>query len=227
MSIEIAVQNMHTENEQLRARLAVLSANRPKTAASSSANIGFPPLVNPATQAGTDIDYNYLAKLQAELASAKATLLEKELEHVRLKGGKVDADADGLRQLLLSHNTKFTMLRAEANSLDNTLAQLRTQRDELGKQSSVIRRELEARKVSRAMTTSDEQVGENRITEAERLMDVSGWMEAASNDWNQVSEYMIGRQLKAELCHTYSKGVGRTGDGGYHVGRGWISSSRS
>jgi len=195
-ALEISVQHMHVENDQLRKGLATLLASRPDAAASSSLTDPTidPILSTPAPQNGTGIDYAYLSRLQTELASSKSTLLDKELELARLKGVEVNGDdLDDLRHLILSHHAKLTTLDAEAKSLESTVNHLRSERDELAKQGAVIRRELDMRRVLSGIEGPEAEVGVNQAPgEDAALLDVSGWMEAAAKNWDQVSRSQVG-----------------------------------
>jgi len=190
------VQHMHVENDQLRKGLATLLASRPDAAASSSLTDPTidPILSTPAPQNGTGIDYAYLSRLQTELASSKSTLLDKELELARLKGVDVNGDdLDDLRHLILSHHAKLTTLDAEAKSLESTVNHLRSERDELAKQGAVIRRELDMRRALSGIEGPEAEVGVNQAPgEDAALLDVSGWMEAAAKNWDQVSRSQVG-----------------------------------
>jgi len=190
------VQHMHVENDQLRKGLATLLASRPDAAASSSLTDPTidPILSTPAPQNGTGIDYAYLSRLQTELASSKSTLLDKELELARLKGVEVNGDdLDDLRHLILSHHAKLTTLDAEAKSLESTVNHLRSERDELAKQGAVIRRELDMRRALSGIEGPEAEVGVNQAPgEDAALLDVSGWMEAAAKNWDQVSRSQVG-----------------------------------
>lgn len=195
-ALEISVQHMHVENDQLRKGLATLLASRPDAAASSSLT---DPTIDPilstsAPQNGTGIDYAYLSRLQTELASSKSTLLDKELELARLKGVEVNGDdLDDLRHLILSHHAKLTTLDAEAKSLESTVNHLRSERDELAKQGAVIRRELDMRRALSGIEGPEAEVGVNQAPgEDAALLDVSGWMEAAAKNWDQVSRSQVG-----------------------------------
>lgn len=195
-ALEISVQHMHVENDQLRQGLATLLASRPDAAASSSLTDPTidPILSTPAPQNGTGIDYAYLSRLQTELASSKSTLLDKELELARLKGVEVNGDdLDDLRHLILSHHAKLTTLDAEAKSLESTVNHLRSERDELAKQGAVIRRELDMRRALSGIEGPEAEVGVNQAPgEDAALLDVSGWMEAAAKNWDQVSRSQVG-----------------------------------
>ena len=195
-ALEISVQHMHVENDQLRKGLATLLASRPDAAASSSLTDPTidPILSTPAPQNGTGIDYAYLSRLQTELASPKSTLLDKELELARLKGVEVNGDdLDDLRHLILSHHAKLTTLDAEAKSLESTVNHLRSERDELAKQGAVIRRELDMRRALSGIEGPEAEVGVNQAPgEDAALLDVSGWMEAAAKNWDQVSRSQVG-----------------------------------
>jgi len=195
-ALEISVQHMHVENDQLRKGLATLLASRPDAAASSSLTDPTidPILSTPAPQNGTGIDYAYLSRLQTELASSKSTLLDKELELARLKGVEVNGDdLDDLRHLILSHHAKLTTLDAEAKSLESTVNHLRSERDELAKQGAVIRRELDMRRALSGIEGPEAEVGVNQAPgEDAALLDVSGWMEAAAKNWDQVSRSQVG-----------------------------------
>lgn len=190
------MQHMHVENDQLRKGLATLLASRPDAAASSSLTDPTidPILSTPAPQNGTGIDYAYLSRLQTELASSKSTLLDKELELARLKGVEVNGDdLDDLRHLILSHHAKLTTLDAEAKSLESTVNHLRSERDELAKQGAVIRRELDMRRALSGIEGPEAEVGVNQAPgEDAALLDVSGWMEAAAKNWDQVSRSQVG-----------------------------------
>lgn len=190
------MQHMHVENDQLRKGLATLLASRPDAAASSSLTDPTidPILSTPAPQNGTGIDYAYLSRLQTELASSKSTLLDKELELARLKGVDVNGDdLDDLRHLILSHHAKLTTLDAEAKSLESTVNHLRSERDELAKQGAVIRRELDMRRALSGIEGPEAEVGVNQAPgEDAALLDVSGWMEAAAKNWDQVSRSQVG-----------------------------------
>jgi len=195
-ALEISVQHMHVENDQLRKGLATLLASRPDAAASSSLTDPTidPILSTPAPQNGTGIDYAYLSRLQTELAFSKSTLLDKELELARLKGVEVNGDdLDDLRHLILSHHAKLTTLDAEAKSLESTVNHLRSERDELAKQGAVIRRELDMRRALSGIEGPEAEVGVNQAPgEDAALLDVSGWMEAAAKNWDQVSRSQVG-----------------------------------
>ncbi len=192
-ALEISVQQTHAENEQLRKKLTTLLANRPNGSSSYTNDpLLDPTLAQPARQAGTGIDYAYLSKLQTELSSNKATLLEKEVELARLKGVDTNPELDALRQTLLGHNTQLTTLEAEAKSLESTISHLRSERDELAKQRATIQREVDMRRALKATGLPEqihEQHGEKLAVETgddRGLMDVS-WMEVATKGWDQVS----------------------------------------
>ena len=219
------MNNIQKENDQLRQRLAAILASRPQ--ASASASTSHPPDIDPTLSnavgsSGTGIDYAYLGKLQSELASAKSTLLERELELARMRGAETGDEVDVLRHLLLSHNTTLTSLQAETGTLHSMIDHLRTERDELARQGRVVTRELAGRRALRDAENGMErdvaaQGGEGRIVGVERaLLDIRGWMDGAAKTWDQVSWRLPELGLMEDIGPPSSSG-----------GREWLCGCRA
>lgn len=174
----MTVNNIQDENQRLRARLASLLANKPSDAAQSTGDA--------ETPMPTGIDYTGLAKLQSELAEAKATLLQRELDLSNAQGHDTE-DGDGARAALLSSTASLQSVQAEVKTLQSLIAHLRSERDTFSRQRDVLSRELDARRVLRE-TVGEIPGGNARAAGVERaLLDLRSLVDGVLKTWEQVS----------------------------------------
>jgi hypothetical protein len=226
-ALEVGVAQMGEENAKLRARLAELLAARSSVAPPEIASATPPPASAKPIESG--VDYAYLSKIQSEIHTAKATLLERELELNRLRNDtpvKADASIDNLRRGLLKQYTKQTYLQAEATSLETMIGQIRTEKDELGKQTDLLNRDILHRKTYQIVEVPTEppqseamevDVGVGEMEEHgeiahdheheeaigdKSMMDIGGWVDAA---------WQVSRQFARATLAEYEPSV--------HVGR--------
>lgn len=177
----MTVNNIQEENNRLRARLSTLLANKSTDTTQAQQDEDAPP--------SGGIDYANLVKLQAELASAKATLLERELELARQqeKDGQ-GGDNTELRQVLLTHTTSLHAVQSEVKTLHMLIAHLRTERDNLSRQRDTLAREIEARRTLRNTAGETPTPALNsRASGSERaLLELRGIVDGAIKSWEQV-----------------------------------------
>lgn len=181
----MTVSNIQDENNRLRARLSSLLSVKPDTAHASGD-------VEAAHNnvASSSIDYANLAKLHSDLAEAKSTLLEKELELGRLQATDgQNGDVDETRRALLSRTTALQAVQSEVRGLHLAINHLRTEHESLSRQRDVVTRELEAR---RALQTSVDDIpaleAGARASSIERaLLELRGIVDGVIKTWDQVS----------------------------------------
>lgn len=175
----MTVNNIQEENNRLRSRLSALLAPKPTEQSQASADT--------ETMSGALVDYGQLGKLQAELAAAKATLVDRELELARIKGAD-DDDDDVLRRDILHQNTTLQSAQAEVKALHSVIKQLRSERDSLARQRDVVSREIEARQSLREASGETPSLSTNaRAAGVERaLLELRGLVDGVIRSWDQV-----------------------------------------
>lgn len=176
----MTVNNIQDENNRLRARLSALLASK---SAEQQPSTGDSELV-----AGTPVDYTHLGKLQAELASAKSTLMDREMELTRIQGGG-DEDVERLRRDVAQQNVALQSTQAEVKTLHSLIKQLRTERDSLARQKDVLAREIEARRILRDSSEETPSLSTNaRAAGVERaLLELRGLIDGVIRSWDQAS----------------------------------------
>lgn len=174
----MTVNNIQDENNRLRARLSALLAS--KSAEQP------PALGEPESTAGTSVDYTHLGKLQAELASARSTLLDREMELTRIQGGG-DEDSERLRRDVAQQAVALQSTQAEVKTLHSLIKQLRSERDNLARQKDVLAREVEARRVLRDSSGETPSLSTNaRAAGVERaLLELRGLIDGVIRSWDQ------------------------------------------
>lgn len=178
-ALEMTVNNIQDENQRLRSRLAALLAS--KTDESSEPHDA----AEVAAPAG--IDYTTLAKLQTELATAKDTLMQRELELATLQGTSEDDGTDDLRSAYLSSSKTLQNGQYEVKALHSLIGHLRSERDGLARQRDMLSRELEARRALREVA-ADGTGSNSRAVGVERaLLDLRGLVDGVIRNWEQVS----------------------------------------
>jgi len=187
-ALEMTVFNIQHENQRLRERLATLLSAKPGE--SSGSNSGTDNNHNSRVEVSsipTGIDYATLSKLQAELASAKATLLQRELELGKAQGiQQVDNAADDIRATLLTSSTALQSLQSEVKALHSLISHLRRERDDLARQRETLARELEARRLLKE-AVNDTPAGNMRAAGVERaLLDLRALVDGVIRSWDQV-----------------------------------------
>lgn len=143
-----------------------------------------------ASIASSSIDYANLAKLHAELASAKSTLLERELELSRLQStGGQSGDVDDTRRALLSRTLELQAVQSEVRALHLAINHLRSEHETLARQRELVARELEARKALQgAVQDAPALAAGARATSIERaLLELRGIVDGVIKTWDQVS----------------------------------------
>lgn len=179
-ALEMTVNNIQDENNRLRARLSALlsskSAEQP------------PSTTDPDPTTTTSVDYAHLGKLQAELATAKATLIDREMELTRAQGGG-DEDSDRLRRDVAQQTIALQISQAEVKSLHSLIKQLRSERDNLARQKDIVTREIEARRILRDASGEAPSLSTNaRAAGVERaLLELRGMIDSVIRSWDQVS----------------------------------------
>lgn len=176
----MTVNNIQDENNRLRARLSTLLASKSAEQPPSS---GDQELIT-----GTPVDYSHLGKLQAELASAKSTLMDREMELSRIQGGG-DEDIEKLRRDVAQQNTALQNTQAEVKTLHALIKQLRSERDNLARQKDVLTREIEARRLLRDSSGETPSLSTNaRAAGVERaLLELRGLIDGVIRSWDQAS----------------------------------------
>jgi hypothetical protein len=177
----MTVNNIQDENHRLRTRLAGLLSTKPGEAAQPGSE------VEAAASVPTGIDYAALARLQAELAGAKATLLERELELGKAHGGHQTERGDEIRAQLVRSGSDLHALQAEVKALHSVISHMRIERDGLARQRDTLGRELEARRALRD-AVGEAPGGQQRAAGVERaLLDLRGLVDGVIKTWDQVS----------------------------------------
>lgn len=177
----MTVNNIQDENHRLRTRLASLLSTKPGEAAQ-------PVSEEAVSSVPTGIDYAQLSRLQAELAAAKATLLERELELGKAHGGHATERGDEIRASLLTSGTALASMQSEVKALHSVISHIRIERDNLARQRDTLSRELEARRVLRDTVNETPQGGHPRAAGVERaLLDLRGMVDGVIKTWDQVS----------------------------------------
>ena len=189
-ALEGSVSVMSEENAQLREKLTFLRAARGETSnlvVSDPTASALKALASPAL----DIDYAYIGKLQAELVKAKATLLERQLQLVRLKGDSLSTDGDAARQTLLERMTTLSSIQTEKKALERMTQYLDGETLALSQHRQVVQKAINGEPVDLPSLGSvaaveaplPELTAEERATS---LLDVRGWLEATLRGWTQV-----------------------------------------
>ncbi|ODN76131.1 hypothetical protein L202_06059 [Cryptococcus amylolentus CBS 6039] len=155
MALEQNVAGMQEENQRLRARLQSLIAARPSDAPVEPTHVdqlASPVPAPPATVIGTGIDYVYLSKLHNELANSKGSLLEKSADLSRMTagdGGPSNDEHRPLRLELIANLTKLAALRSEMAGLENVMAHVVQEKQNMQVERVKVERELAGRRVAR------------------------------------------------------------------------------
>lgn len=179
-ALEMTVNNIQDENNRLRARLSALLASRSAEQLPSTGD--------QETTIGPSVDYTHLGKLQAELASAKSTLLDREVELARVQGAG-DEDSERLRRDVAQQNAALQGMQAEVKTLHSLIRQLRSERDSLARQKDILAREIDARRILRESSGEASSLSTNaRAAGVERaLLELRGLIDGVIRSWDQAS----------------------------------------
>lgn len=178
----MTVNNIQEENTRLRARLAALVAVKPDTA---------PPEGDVPSISSSSIDITILSRLQGELAAAKATLLDRELELGRLSSpaAQTPAGAEETRRTLVSRTAALQEAQSEVRALNTVINELRTEHESLNRRCEVVTRELELRRSLQGSPGESASLSSanSRATGVERtLLELRGLVDGVIKTWEQV-----------------------------------------
>lgn len=178
----MTVNNIQDENQRLRTRLSSLLASKSEDAPQVPTDVEAAGHSNPG-----GIDYANLAKLQSELASAKATLLEREMELARVQGEEPTGDNDDVRRLLLTHATSLQTAQSEVKVLHSAISHIRMERDNLARQRDILTREVEARRSLQDATNGSPPTSATATGVERALLELRGLVDNTIKSWEQVS----------------------------------------
>jgi chromosome segregation ATPase len=181
-ALEMTVNNIQDENNRLRARLAALVAVKPDTVQ---------PDGDAANVSSSSIDISTLSRLQGELAAAKATLLERELELGRMgsPATQTPADTDDTRHTLVSRTSALQEAQSEVRALNTVINELRTEHESLNRRRDVVTRELELRRSLQGSPGESAALSpaNSRASGVERtLLELRGLVDGVIKTWEQV-----------------------------------------
>lgn len=185
----MTVNNIQDENHRLRSRLSALLAAKVPEPTQPPAEADAVPNAVPGPVITATLDYEGLSKLQAELASAKATLSSKEVELGRLRGELNDSgQADDAQHQLLTHAASLKTSQSEVASLHALINHLRADRDSLARQRDVLSHEISARRALREFVADSPSTTSSRANGVERaLLELRGVVDGVVKTWEQVS----------------------------------------
>ncbi|CAK9782271.1 hypothetical protein CC85DRAFT_282286 [Cutaneotrichosporon oleaginosum] len=179
-ALEMTVNNIQEENNRLRSRLAALVAVKPDTQ----------PDQETAGSASFNIDVTAVSRLQGELAAAKATLLERELELGRVSSPTTQAStgSDETRRVLASRTAALQEAQAEVRALNAVINELRTEHESLIRRRDVVTRELELRRSLQDTPGESAALSPSRASGVERtLLELRGLVDGVIKTWEQTS----------------------------------------
>ncbi|GMK59953.1 hypothetical protein CspeluHIS016_0901700 [Cutaneotrichosporon spelunceum] len=182
-ALEMTVNNIQEENNRLRARLATLVAVKPEATPSDG---------DATSVSSSSIDVTTISRLQGELAAAKTTLLERDLELGRLNNpaSHVHAGVDETRGTLVTRTAALQEAQSEVRALHAVINELRTEHDNLSRRREVVTRELELRRSLQGSSgeTATLPADSARASGVERtLLELRGLVDGIIKTWEQSS----------------------------------------